>query len=372
MVLRNGDVSKSLENEILSNMGVATGGEDEFDDDGLGTNISNEDDFDETDEGGDEDFSETDDEEDFLTLLDRGQEQRQRQEPRRQEQRTRQQQQRQEPQRAGYTIDKQGRLHYKDGQGRDRILEGPARRFYQDLQKVRAQHRDATAQNEQLRTYLDRSVQIAQNLQTRLKAVQESSNLGQTLGLNGEETAEALRFAAQYKKEPMAAIKAILTEAAARGIKVGELGVSGGLDAGRLAELITSQVDGKLKPVSEFIKNQEERERRAEADGRLQQEVASELQGFIREFPEAKKHLGTINSILKDPRYKGWTLREAWLRLQIHLSSTPGQRTNHPQSRSRPMGRGRVAPSKGNEVAPVNRDYKDIINGVLDDLRVVS
>lgn len=141
-------------------------------------------------------------------------------------------------------------------------------------------------------------------LNGQLQAFQTMQQTIQQSGLNVQEQAVAIQLGVGLKTKPVETVKEILTTLKAAGINVdGALGVSS-IDTGSIASLI----DQKLKPFTDSIAMQREREENEAA-------IADDVRAFFEENTEATLHANEINALLQ--RFPNWSLDKAWSQLQI-------------------------------------------------------
>lgn len=141
-------------------------------------------------------------------------------------------------------------------------------------------------------------------LNGQLQAFQTMQQTIQQSGLNVQEQAVAIQLGVGLKTKPVETVKEILTTLKAAGINIdGALGVSS-IDTGSIASLI----DQKLKPFTDSIAVQREREENEAA-------IAEDVRSFFEENVEAVMHSAEINSLLQ--RFPNWSLDKAWSQLQI-------------------------------------------------------
>jgi hypothetical protein len=261
------------------------------------------------------------------------------------------------------TLKADARDNLIDGEGKVVVPAGLARRFYERARKEQQRTRVEQSRANQLQTYLEKAVQVGQQLNERVRALQDAGNLGTKFNLSNEEQVQALQFMSDYKRNPTEALKAILTRAAAYGTKLDELGLGGGLDANSLVTAIEEKLGGKLKAVDEMVNTNRERETEAARQEQLQRDTTREVVTFLQQNPDARAHLNTLKQILG--KFPQLGLTEAWLRLKLYLAGSHGERTADPQRRSRPNGRAPGERPTGG-VAPLETDYGKIINEELD------
>jgi hypothetical protein len=126
--------------------------------------------------------------------------------------------------------------------------------------------------------------------------------------LNPQERNLGYRLVAAYKKDPIATVKWLVTDAKKRGHNVDLGGDAGtGIDMKAIQSMI-SEAMGPIR--GEFETAQKSRE--------AQNAANEELTNFYASNPDAQTHEQVINGILQ--RYPDETLETAWLKVQLHAA----------------------------------------------------
>lgn len=168
--------------------------------------------------------------------------------------------------------DAQGNL--VDGQGNIVARAGKERRLWERVQRY--EHFEVP----ELRKQVEQLTQ--QQAQTQVL-----NNVPQQLGLSNEDVLQGMRLIASYKKDPVATINYILTEARAAGHNIQ------GQDQGRIDLAAVSRLlDERLKPITEDrAAHQRQQEVQAQAE--------REYNDFITRFPDAVPHEDVIARLLQ-------------------------------------------------------------------------
>lgn len=117
------------------------------------------------------------------------------------------------------------------------------------------------------------------------------NNVPRQLGLSDEETLQGMRLIASYKKDPVATINYILTEARSAGHNLQGVG-QGQVDLAAINQLL----DQRLKPL---IDDREAVQRQTEAS----QQAQIQYNDFITRFPDAATHEDVLARLLAgDPK----------------------------------------------------------------------
>ncbi len=170
------------------------------------------------------------------------------------------------------TSDEKGNL--VDGQGNIVANAGKERRLWERVQRF--EHYEVPELRRQLS---DLTNQVAQ--------VDVLNNVPRQLGLSDEDALQGLRLIASYKKDPVATIQYILTEARAAGHNV-QAENQGQVDLAAINRLL----DDRLGPLLEDRATQQ---RTTEADA----EAAKQYRDFTTRFPDAVMHEDVIAGILQ-------------------------------------------------------------------------
>ena len=267
--------------------------------------------------------------------------------------------------RAGNVVDNKGKVIAQAG--RERRLYETAHNGRLDLARERVA-------NNTLRENVKKAVDIATALHTRLQAAQNQPDIARELGVTREEQVEALQLAALSKKSPEEAVKKVLTMAVARGIDLTKLGLTPGVDAKSLMEMVTTAIDKRMTPLTERSAREAELEkRRAEQQG-ITDDVTRTTQEFFYQNPRALPYVKAIQTFYEqNPRFQNMSLGEVWSRMQLAMlqqRQQPGRR-NNPVSRSRMLTGRRGAPSN-DQRSDVDKDYGELLNEIMSDPRVMN
>ena len=136
------------------------------------------------------------------------------------------------------------------------------------------------------------------NLNQQVETYRAATTQGQQLGLSPNEQVIGMQMVAAWKKDPAAAIKAILTQAKAQGISVDLEGMQPGVDA----DAILQRIRQEFAPVLNQAQAQTEMER-------VSQEAQRNYDAFMSEFPDAAVQQREIAAVMNA---KGLNPREAY------------------------------------------------------------
>jgi len=129
------------------------------------------------------------------------------------------------------------------------------------------------------------------------------NNVPRQLGLSDEETLQGMRLIASYKKDPVATINYILTEARSAGHNLQGVG-QGQVDLAAINRLL----DQRLSPL---LEDRETAQRQTKAN----EEAQTQYNDFITRFPDAVTHESVLAGLLqRDPRL---TAESAYYQLKL-------------------------------------------------------
>jgi len=144
---------------------------------------------------------------------------------------------------------------------------------------------------------MDRAyTEAAQNAQ-KIKTYEEANALAKTAGLNINEQAAGMSFMVQWKKDPKAAIKTMLSLAQEGAIDVSDIVQGGGgFNQSAVMEAINGLLETKLAAFAPILKQYADIEQQNEVQSEVQQEYAA----FMERFPDAKTHEESIANVMRD------------------------------------------------------------------------
>lgn len=182
------------------------------------------------------------------------------------------------------------------------VKSGNARAVLEGLKK---EARDQRTSNQELAISNIQLGQKFKELYTDFKALQEAKGGGiislvKDTGMSEQEVKEAISLMTAYKKDPLSAIKSLLTQAHANGIDISSLGVKTSLDIPTLVRMLK----GSEAPAKETAVEPSEEE--------LLQRAHKEVEDFLKKYPDAQNHSETIAAVKK--RFPQATLEEIWIR----------------------------------------------------------
>lgn len=253
---------------------------------------------------------------------------------------------------------------------------GAEARLYVDARNARIQAHQASLERDRLHGHLQEAVSFIEKFRTENRILKEAHSSSERLGVTPQETAAAVELVSKLKRggtEAVNALKEILTRAATAGIDVQSLGVGGGgIDTKTLVDLI----DQKFAPIRDHYTAQQQaamrsHQERIEGQQRFQN-AAEHTVAFFQSHPDATPYAPAIERMLRAPQFQGWSLREVWQAIQLHLSRTKGNGAAPPppngQSNHReiPRGQSRVDMAfDASRPAPISMSYEDIVDEVM-------
>jgi len=252
---------------------------------------------------------------------------------------------------------------------------GAEARLYMDARRARMDAFNSSRERDELRGHLQTAVNFIDQYRAQVSGLQQAGNLGERLGLQPVEAADAMQMMSRLKRggaDGLQAVKEILTRAAAAGIDVQSLGVgAGGIDV----KSIVDQIRNEFAPIRGDLEARRQAEINA-ANAKAAQDqawnnAAAHTVDFFQQNADAVPYAPVIEKALNDPRFRGWSLREVWQAIQLHLARQGGSsaQTDH---REIPRG-GRMPPNGAggvNQVAHPSTSYADLVNQILDEAGV--
>lgn len=130
-------------------------------------------------------------------------------------------------------------------------------------------------------------------------------------GFADNEAKEAVALMKEYKRDPINAIKMLLTSAKANGIDVSKIGANVTADPSVIKNMVQEMLSEQLAPLSQRATQE--------------QQIASaqrEVQDFFSEFPDAENFQEQIAAAKQE--YPRMSLREIWLRFERALLARQG------------------------------------------------
>lgn len=265
------------------------------------------------------------------------------------------------PDARGNLVDAKGNIVAKAG--KEARLYQKASNASRQLQSVQAQ---AAAHVTDLTNRLQRAVEIGREVYGRLETLQAQNAQMQKLGVSPQEQLEAMQLVAMSKSNPVQALKTILTRAAANGIDLSELGLSGGTDMKSLADMLRGEIQQQMQP----LRQRTEAEQRQEQQRKEQEQAFNGAKVHVAQFfaqnPDARQYLPVLDAVLQ--RHPQMTLNEIWAKLQLFLVQRQQRAGDGTRARGAfPNGRGRLPPRSRSQMADVNQSYEQIARSVMAD-----
>lgn len=259
---------------------------------------------------------------------------------------------------------------------------GNERRFYQDLVKTKNDHVILTKHAGQLQQNVDRAVKIGRELVDANTALRRQWDGVNEFKLNPAELRQAAQTFDMIKKNPVEGVKRLLTQLAAGGINIQELGIAtGGLDVKALTDGIREEFRREFAPLAAERQASQAAKAEETRNATEFEKINTNIRAFFDANPAAKPYVPTIEKLLSvDPNM---TLPEAWLRVQLHLRDNPPRQQQQDNRRGPnngqrpPANNGRRSPpvtrqngefnSNSDQIAPIGSSYKDILSAILDE-----
>lgn len=259
-----------------------------------------------------------------------------------------------------------------DASGKVIAKAGGEARLYTTLHQTRQGLAAAQRQGADLNTRLTKAVEIGQGLARQVQDYRAREEQITALGVKPEDHISALQLYSQMEKDPAGTLKKLLTRAAANGIDITQLGITGGaggLDLKSIVDTLREEMQTGLKPLKDRTAQEQQQQQENDRVRQATEKANQDVQDFFGANQEAVPYLPVFEQALKDPRTKGMSLGELWARIQLNLVRNPPQRDRrdnaNPQQR-RNLPNGRSMPQEGSsEMAPVDSSYDSIVRDVM-------
>lgn len=162
------------------------------------------------------------------------------------------------------------------------IPGGLPRRLYEQREQARRELSQVQQQTQQMQQQL-------QAAQAQVQAFERASSAPQQLGLTPQEVHVGHQVIAAFKKDPVATINYLLTEAKAAGHNTDMIG--GGVDTAAIQRIIEQQ----LAPITNQHRAQQQQEQ-------TNQQAQQQAQQFFNNFPDAQTHENELAQLIsRDP-----------------------------------------------------------------------
>lgn len=149
--------------------------------------------------------------------------------------------------------------------------------------------------------------QLKQNVAGLQNAIRQSGEVMQEaarLGVQPQDHLVAVRVMADFLKDPVRTLQALVEEVKSKGYEIPFLtqGVSQGMDLNAISRMI----DGKLQP---FTSERQQQQQYQQA----RQQAQADLNSFLENSPEANSNLDVLSEMLQ--AQPGLPLHEAWVKM---------------------------------------------------------
>lgn len=258
--------------------------------------------------------------------------------------------------------DAEGNLVNKKGE--ILAISGKSREYVQNLRK---EARNYQKQNDQMAVQMVQFTDKFKDLYKDYLDIKETKtdpiqHIVKETGLNQSEVSEAMLLMKDYKANPIAAIKSLLTQAHNSGIDIKPLvGTNIVADPSVMKRQMEGLIKENLAPLNK------------QSDLQNQQISAQqEANAFLTQYPDAVAHQQLIAQ--GKQKYPHMSLPEIWLRIRQGLNARspakPSKQTIKRQSRAKPVTRKSaqsfVSKNKGADYSTM--DYSEIAQTIMKDL----
>lgn len=255
-------------------------------------------------------------------------------------------------------------------------------RMYQETQRSKRELATEQLRSQDLTSRLNRAIELGQQFHNRIEMLTAQLNDRNTaaarLGLNDNESIQAMQLASEAKRDPVSALKKILTMAAAAGVDVTRIGIApGGVDSQALMGMVQGEIRNAMTPLQQRMQAEQQQREQQEVAQRVYRETEQELNSFFMQNPAAREYIPVFHAVLSQPQFQHMSMGEVWARIQLNHMRLTGQQNGHNVRqngrmpvRNLPNGRGSPQMSRPSDMAPVNLSYDAILRETLDALGV--
>ena len=227
-------------------------------------------------------------------------------------------------------------------------LAGKSRTYYEGLRGEARKQRTAAetlaGQNLELsRRFAELYDEYKSMDHTRVTAAQ---SIVKETSFSDNEATNAIALMKQYKQDPIAAIKSLLTQAQASGIDVTQIGAN-----------ITANPADMRQTMQTMLEEHTAPQREQENQDRIQAEANKEANAFLQTFPEAENFHVQISQAKM--RYPKMSLQEIWFKLKPHIRQPQAQQQQQQQAQDHTMHG-----QEQQKQAPVVRKRRRVRNAV--------
>lgn len=169
------------------------------------------------------------------------------------------------------------------------VKAGPERRFYEGRELARQQLSVERSAHNKTRQQLEQLQERFQSVENSVKSVH---------GVEPQQLALGVRLVSDLQRDPKGTIKKLLTEAAAQGINIEDIGV--GVDTAAIQRMIDERLPQK--------------DEKTQTDAEILEEAKRESDQFFSRHPDAKPHDELLASVLRD--HPDLTLEDAYFQVK--------------------------------------------------------
>jgi hypothetical protein len=238
-------------------------------------------------------------------------------------------------------------------------LAGKSRTYYEGMKSEARKQRQAANDlavsnmqlSQQFKSLYDEYKGMSENGASPIQSIVKET------GFSDKEAQEAVSLMQQYKRDPLSAIKNLLTQAKMSGIDVSKIGANISVDPAYLRQSMKELIDEQMGPIS----------RNAEQDT-AEKAATRQATEFLQQYPEAERFGSSIADAKM--RFPQMSLSEIWLRLRREIEKNS-------QTSPRPVTKHRKEPARRTSQRPAKvlapfRDYSkmsfaEIANSIKED-----
>lgn len=233
--------------------------------------------------------------------------------------------------------------------------KGPQRLYFERMKK---EGRDALHRLEELAVSQYETREALQGLYEDYKELEKNKTVDRfaDLTMNDDETAIIRRLVPMFRTDPVAGIKALLTEVSARGTDLKKLGMNDALDVATVRNMVEQAVGrataAKSKNIDTISDEQTSQQRYSPQE---------QAERFLTQFPDAQPYVAQIAEAAK--RFPQMSLPQIWLQLNRAIIASQERKQTQPAVRK--QVKPRTATTQKPRAQDARRSYRDIAADLL-------
>jgi hypothetical protein len=264
-----------------------------------------------------------------------------------------------------------GRGNLVNAQGVIVARAGKEARLYQEAKTATSRAAVAEGATREITNRFNQLAGHARQLVDTVKQYEARDQQLQQFNLKPEEQLRAYQMFVELRDNAEVGLRKLLTRAAANGIDLTKLGVEGSSNTKAIVDLLRAELGQVVEPIKQRTALEQQQQQEQQRLTEVRTNAAKEVETFLAANPEAIEYLPVLQQLLANPQTRGMSLAHLWAEVRLNLLQNPQkqQRTHSrrmPSGRSAPVGAlDGSSPRGGDELAPVDMSYDDIIRDLL-------